>query len=470
MSRWVVGYVIAIAALAVGAGVVMALPSSGQQARPSSAAIGSAFTYQGFLESTGAQVSGSCDFQFGLYDSLLTGSQVGATTTITALTVENGLFATPLDFGSTAFVGESRFLSISVRCPTGSGQYVALSPRQAITPAPQAIYASNAPWTGLAGIPAGFSDGTDDKLTEAEVESFVTNAPIDLAVGTTIGGTPISSASTTQLLLASSVVAYTSSTDGNVDYLTFTVVNTSPTGVPLPFGTGDVVVTYQDGTQQVNLSNSASASTTQGWNAVWLSGSGAQVDPGESVQITIGLHSLATLLGTDTQFTVEMVPTNGDVLGFTRITPPEFLAVNNLDVQPLGGTLALNSSVLAFDTSTDGRVDYLTFSIIASSTLHSVDVTAAGTVTSYLDGSQAVNLSNVFDATTTQGWNIVWLSGNGPILNPGETAEVTIGLFSLSPLLATSTPFSIEMKPAKGGNLKITRTTPSTLNAVNDLN
>ncbi len=470
MSRWVVGYVIAIAALAVGASVVMALPSLGQQARPSSAAIGSAFTYQGFLETSGTKVSGSCDFQFGLYDSLLTGSQVGATATVPALTVENGLFATPLDFGPTAFVGESRFLSISVRCPTGSGQYVALSPRQAITPAPQAIYASNSPWSGLTNVPAGFADGTDDKLTEAEVESFVTNAPIDLAVGTTIGGTPISSASTTQLALTGSVFAKATSSLAFIDYLQFTVVNTSPTGVPLPLGSGDVVVTYQDGSQQVPLSNVATATTTQGWNAVWLSGSSSQLDPGESVQITIGLHSLATLLGTDTQFNVELVPTNGDVLGFTRITPPEFHFVNNLDVQGLGGTLALNSSVLAFDTSTDGRVDYLTFSIVASSTLRSVDVTAAGTVTSYLDGSQAVNLGKVVDATATTGWNTVWLSGAGPILDPGETVEVTIGLFSLSPLLATSTPFSIEMKPAIGGNLKIVRTTPSTLTAVNDLN
>jgi hypothetical protein len=37
-----------------------------------------------------------------------------------------------------------------------------LDPRQALTPAPYALYASSAPWAGLAGVPAGFADGIDN--------------------------------------------------------------------------------------------------------------------------------------------------------------------------------------------------------------------------------------------------------------------------------------------------------------------
>jgi hypothetical protein len=46
---------------------------------------------------------------------------------------------TDLDFGSGVFNGEARWLEISVQCPTGSGDYTTLTPRQALTPAPYAL-------------------------------------------------------------------------------------------------------------------------------------------------------------------------------------------------------------------------------------------------------------------------------------------------------------------------------------------
>ena len=42
-------------------------------------------------------------------------------------------------------------------------------------------------WTAIQNIPADIDDG-DDILTETQVEDFITNAPIDLATGTTING------------------------------------------------------------------------------------------------------------------------------------------------------------------------------------------------------------------------------------------------------------------------------------------
>ncbi|GMV41326.1 MAG: hypothetical protein AMXMBFR64_30420 [Myxococcales bacterium] len=50
-------------------------------------------------------------------------------------------------------------------------------------------------WTQLLNVPAGFADGVDNVLSEAQVETFVTNAPINLAAGSTIGGQPIGSGS-----------------------------------------------------------------------------------------------------------------------------------------------------------------------------------------------------------------------------------------------------------------------------------
>jgi hypothetical protein len=78
---------------------------------------------------------------------------------LSGVPVTDGLFTVQLnaggDFGANAFNGDERWLQISVN---GS----ALSPRQSLTPAPYALYALKAPWSGLTGVPAGFADGVDD--------------------------------------------------------------------------------------------------------------------------------------------------------------------------------------------------------------------------------------------------------------------------------------------------------------------
>ena len=100
---------------------------------------GTSFTYQGQLKHDGASVNGLCDFQFSLWDSASGGVQQGVTQTYPNVSVSNGLFTAPLDFGANVFTGDARWLDISVRCPAGSGDYTALSPRQALTPAPMAL-------------------------------------------------------------------------------------------------------------------------------------------------------------------------------------------------------------------------------------------------------------------------------------------------------------------------------------------
>jgi len=101
--------------------------------------LSSTFTYQGYLTGANGAVSGTCDFQFSLYDALTSGAQIGTTLTKTNVTVSNGTFSTPLDFGVTAFDGADRYLQIGVRCPAGSGNYTPLTPRQTVTAAPYAM-------------------------------------------------------------------------------------------------------------------------------------------------------------------------------------------------------------------------------------------------------------------------------------------------------------------------------------------
>jgi hypothetical protein len=64
---------------------------TGRSASPLANA-GTAFTYQGQLKSGGVAVNGTCDLQFGLWDALTLGAQVGVTQTQSAVTVTNGLF------------------------------------------------------------------------------------------------------------------------------------------------------------------------------------------------------------------------------------------------------------------------------------------------------------------------------------------------------------------------------------------
>src|SRR5665213_2061773 len=106
----------------------------------SARAQGTAFTYQGRLNSGGSPASGNYDLRFTLYDSTNSpGTIIAGPLTNAATAVSNGLFTVTLDFGAGVFAGAGRWLEIGVR--SGGGAFAALSPRQAITSVPYAAYA-----------------------------------------------------------------------------------------------------------------------------------------------------------------------------------------------------------------------------------------------------------------------------------------------------------------------------------------
>jgi trimeric autotransporter adhesin len=110
---------------------------------------GSAFTYQGRLNTNGAPYSGAADFQFTLWDSLSGGNAVATNNpaSLTA-TLTGGLFTVTLDFGVNSLNGQPRFLQTEVR--TVIGPFTALNPRQPITATPYALRALNLSTNGLA--------------------------------------------------------------------------------------------------------------------------------------------------------------------------------------------------------------------------------------------------------------------------------------------------------------------------------
>ena len=104
---------------------------------------GTAFTYQGRLNFNGNPAAGNFDVRFAVFDTNTNGNQFGFTLTNSATAVTNGLFAVTLDFGAGIFTGPSRWLEISART-NGNGAFATLTPRQALTPTPYAMFANTA--------------------------------------------------------------------------------------------------------------------------------------------------------------------------------------------------------------------------------------------------------------------------------------------------------------------------------------
>ncbi len=109
---------------------------------PNSTPQSNAFTYQGKLEN--APSSSTANFRFSVWDHPTSTSavlRVGNVSTVNAVAVQNGLFTASVDIGRELKSDRAQWLQIEVESPPGSG-FVALSPRQPLTPAPQARVAT----------------------------------------------------------------------------------------------------------------------------------------------------------------------------------------------------------------------------------------------------------------------------------------------------------------------------------------
>jgi hypothetical protein len=121
---------------------LLALPVYSAEAGP----MGTAFTYQGHLYDANYAADGLYDFAFKLYDANSGGSKVGTDVNAADTDVIDGYFTVELDFGSSVFAGDARWLEIGVRQGDldDPNVYTTLNPRQEVTAAPYALYAKNA--------------------------------------------------------------------------------------------------------------------------------------------------------------------------------------------------------------------------------------------------------------------------------------------------------------------------------------
>ncbi len=160
-----------VTAVLVLIGLIGGVPIYAQGPQPHAPLVpSSVFTYQGQLKSGGTPYTGSCDFQFGLWNASTVGAQIGGTQSVAGVPVANGLFTTPLDFGLTAFDGSPRFLQIGVRCPAGAGSYTPLSSRQPLTAAPMALYANTA--GSVINLPSGSASYIQNTTSQQSGANF----------------------------------------------------------------------------------------------------------------------------------------------------------------------------------------------------------------------------------------------------------------------------------------------------------
>lgn len=114
--------------------------SSDKTSTGATALTATSLPFQGNLYNAGEPINGACDLKFTLYDSAQSGSKVGSDLFRLGAAVSDGYFSTMLDFGDV--VGDAaRWLETAVRCPTGQGIYVILTPRQEIGWIPRAYTA-----------------------------------------------------------------------------------------------------------------------------------------------------------------------------------------------------------------------------------------------------------------------------------------------------------------------------------------
>ena len=148
----------------------------------------------------------------------------------------------------------------------------------------------------------------------------------------------------------------------------------------------------------------------------------------------------------------------------------------NSGLQQARGTMEPKGEMIAKDTDDDGDVDQVIITVVGVGG-EAIDMTAptdAGangladsgssntTVISYVDKNQRIN---------DVAWSNIWMGRNDSdsLLESNESLNLTISLAALSPTLGTYTDFSIEVKPANGAVMVMSRTTPAKIDSVMSL-
>lgn len=128
-------------------------------------------------------------------------------------------------------------------------------------------------------------------------------------------------------------------------------------------------------------------------------------------------------------------------------------------------SLELRGAVVAETNNT--QVNDLVFSVANAAGGEAIDVTStiSSTNTLIIDYRDSVQRESNVE------WTLTWIVRNDTdnLLEPGELAEISVDLSTLTTPLAENTEFALEIKPAQGGVTILERTTPAYLDTIIDL-
>ncbi len=126
-------------------------------------------------------------------------------------------------------------------------------------------------------------------------------------------------------------------------------------------------------------------------------------------------------------------------------------------------TFILRGAVVGTSNQKRTALEGITFTLASGGqSFKSSDMSPTGTIISYIDRDQALNIPG------TQ-WSASWLIGNGPLLDPGEAVELRVSLTELTPALGVRRDFTVRVHALAGAVLLINRKTPPELSPVVDL-
>lgn len=134
-----------------------------------------------------------------------------------------------------------------------------------------------------------------------------------------------------------------------------------------------------------------------------------------------------------------------------------------------GSTLAKKGATVI---EASDSVETITFKLASPVGAEAIDLDSGRTMVTYADPANHVNAKYVdeFPDTLVEQvyWKYVWpLDGtSGPVVDPGEVAEITLNVTNLSTPLGANTNVAIEVMPAEGAVIPIRAMTPLEIRSV----
>ena len=144
-------------------------------------------------------------------------------------------------------------------------------------------------------------------------------------------------------------------------------------------------------------------------------------------------------------------------------------------LEETSSTMSLRGDVIAEANTAKTSVDTIKFTLTpASTSSEPVNLSATGSVVTYLDEGQGINCNTTGtfdgDANTPEcSWSADWLIGSGDLVETGEQVEITVTISNITPKLGKKKEFTIQVKPNVGAVVIVNRKISGEIKGIMDL-